>query len=302
MIIFLYGPDTYRARQKLQEIIEHYKKVHKSGLNLKYYDLAENNFEKFWEEIQQTSMFKEKKLLVLKNVFSNPEFKEKFLKYSENFIKRETIILIFEGGDISKKDPLFKFLKKNSQWQEFEFLEEAVLRSWIKKEFEKLGCQANLEVIEKLINFVGSDSWRLSKEIQKLVSYCQAGNVQTKDIEVLVKPKIETDIFKTIDAIGSKNKKQALVLLKKHLQKGDSPLYLLSMINYQFRNLLLVKSGQFAKLKLHPYVLRKSTAQARKFTLEELKKIYQKIFQTELKIKTGRLEPETALDLLIAEI
>ncbi|PIQ92378.1 MAG: hypothetical protein COV69_02735 [Parcubacteria group bacterium CG11_big_fil_rev_8_21_14_0_20_39_14] len=27
MIIFLYGPDTYRSRQKLNEIIEYYKKV-----------------------------------------------------------------------------------------------------------------------------------------------------------------------------------------------------------------------------------------------------------------------------------
>ena len=26
MILFLYGPDTYRSRQKLNEIIEHYKK------------------------------------------------------------------------------------------------------------------------------------------------------------------------------------------------------------------------------------------------------------------------------------
>ena len=35
---------------------------------------------------------------------------------------------------------------------------------------------------------------------------------------------------------------------------------------------------------------------------EELKKIYRKIFETDLKIKTGQLDPQTGLDLLIAEI
>ena len=36
--------------------------------------------------------------------------------------------------------------------------------------------------------------------------------------------------------------------------------------------------------------------------MPELKKIYQKIFQIDLDIKTGKIEAETALDLLLAEI
>jgi hypothetical protein len=38
MLIFLYGQDTHRSRQKLNEIIARYKKVHQSGLNLKYFE------------------------------------------------------------------------------------------------------------------------------------------------------------------------------------------------------------------------------------------------------------------------
>jgi DNA polymerase-3 subunit delta len=53
---------------------------------------------------------------------------------------------------------------------------------------------------------------------------------------------------------------------------------------------------------MHPFVVEKTLFQARKFQLEELKKIYQKIFQVDLDIKTGKVDPETALDLLIAEI
>jgi DNA polymerase-3 subunit delta len=155
----------------------------------------------------------------------------------------------------------------------------------------------------------------MSNEIKKLVAYTENKKIEVKDIELLVRPKIETDIFKTIDALASKNKKPALELIHKHLEKGDSPLYLLTMINFQFRNLLTVKSYELGsefyanymriltkELGMHPYVVRKTLWQARKFSLEELKKIYQKIFEADLAIKTGRIEPVTALDMLIAEI
>ncbi len=327
MIIFLYGQDTYRSRQKLNEIIGQYKKIHKTGLNLKYYDFQKDSFENFRDQIQQTSMFKEKKLAILKNVFSNQDFKEKFLKNSKNFLKLKTraavkgekkdlssssdTILFYEENKISEKDKFFNFLKTKAKTQNFELLTGEKLKNWLRPEFFKLKTEINPEALNKLIEFAGNDLWSLTNEIKKLVSFKSGKKIEIKDIELLVKPKIETDIFKTIDALALKNKKIALEFIHKHLEKGDSPLYLLSMINFQFRNLLIVKDlteknlSPFAISRiagLHPYVVKKTYFQAQKFTFEELKKIYQKIFEVDLAIKTGKLEPETALDLLIAEI
>lgn len=317
MIIFLYGPDTYRSRQKLNEIIEHYKKIHKSGLNFNFFDLEEKeiSYQDFRDEFQQVSMFKEKKLAILINIFSNQQFKENFLKNAKKFINSKDLILLYEKrNEVLLADPLFKFLKKEVKSQEFKPLEGQKLKNWIKKEFGNYQMKIEPGVSEKLISFVGNNLWRLSNEIKKLVSYkskFQNIEISRKDVELLVKPEIETDIFATIDAIASKSKRQALELLHKHLEKGDSPLYLLSMINFQFRNLLIIKnliekqksySSIIRISKLHPYIIKKSYFQARKFTFEELKKIYQKIFQTDLGIKTGRIDPRTALDLLIAEI
>ena len=275
----------------MNEIVEHYKKTSKSRLNLIY----GNTFEELEQELKLTSMFFGKKLIVLKNAFQNSEFKEKFKGLSKELSKSEHIILFFEEGNVVPKLPGIKS-------QKFEFLQGLELKKWIKGEFDGYNAKPSQQAVEKLIAFVGADSWRLANEIKKLVSFKKSSRVETEDVELLVRPKIEVDIFKTIDAISAKNKKQALSLLRKHLQKGDSPLYLLTMINYQFRNLLLVKSSKIAHLKLHPYVIRKSLEQARKFSFEELKKIYHKIFEADLNIKTGKIEPETALDLLISEI
>jgi len=303
MIIFLYGKDTYRSRQKLNEIIEHYKKIHKSGLNLKYFDDKTINFEEFKNEIQSVSMFNEKKLIVLKNTLSSKAFKE--------FIdSKETILLFYEEGEVVE-DEFVKLLKKYGKWQEFKLLEGPKLKNWVKKEFEKYQTEIELNALDKLIDFVGNNLWQMSNEIKKLVSYKKEQKIMVSDVELLVRPKIETNIFKTIDYVASQRKKQAIELLKKHLEKGDSPFYLLSMISYQFRNLLIVRElidknipyhliSQ--KTKLHPYVIQKIYPLAKKFSLPELKKIYQRIFQIDLQIKTGRLNPETALDMFIAEV
>lgn len=311
MFIFLYGPDIYRSKQKIKEIIKYYKESCVSGLNLRFFEGENLIFQNFLEEIQQVSIFNERKLLVLKNSFSNKDFKKSFLKNSEKFIQLNNIILFYEEKEMSQKDPLFVFLKKEAKCQEFKLLNNQKLGIWIEKEFSIYKKKISQNAIQLLIDFVGNNLWQLSSEIKKLANYKREERIGIEEIELLVNSKIETDIFKTIEAMAMKNKKQALILLHKHLEKGDNSLYLLSMISFQFRNLLIIKEliqknipyNLLAKeSKLHPFIVRKIYSQTQKFELEELKKIYQKIFQIDLKIKTGKIEPQLALDLFIAEI
>jgi DNA polymerase-3 subunit delta len=318
MLLFLYGPDTYRSRKKLNEIIEHYKKIHKSGLNLKHLDGKKLDFQDLKDQFRSVSMFSEKKLIILEEAFTNQNFKENFLKNSKKFVDSKDIILFYETKETPRSDPLFKFLKKYAKSQEFKLLEGKNLKDWVKKEIENYKVKINPIALEKLTDYVGNDLWQMENEIKKLVVYKTGHNqvttvtkvcrVNLEDVELLVKPKIETDIFKTIDAIAEKNKKRALKFIKAHLEKGDSPFYLFSMINFQFRNLLIIKDlmernlSPYSLNHLHPYVIKKSISLLEKFSFSELKKIYQKIFQLDLDVKTGKIEPEMALDLLITEL
>ncbi len=311
MLIFLYGQDTYRSRKKLREIIEHYRKVHKSGLNLKYFDYSNLSFETLKNEFQITPMFKEKKLIVLENISPHLENEEKFLGLIKNLENSKDIILVYQGGQPDLRSTLFKSLKKYSKSQEFKPLEEEKLKSWVDGEFAKFKTEIDPEALNRLIYFIGNDLWRMNNEIEKLVNFKSRKKINPGDVELLVKPKIEADIFETIDALAQKNKKRALSLINKHLEKGDSPLYLLSMINFQFRNLLMIKDlieknrpyyTILKTTKLHPFTVKKSWQLANKFTFQELKKIYQKIFQADLSIKTGKVEPRISLELLLTEI
>ncbi len=300
MIIFLYGQDSYRSCRKLKEITGSYKKLHKNSLSLRYFDGGNLSFQDFRNEIETLSIFREKKLTILKDVFSDKVFQEEFLKEGKRLANSENIILIYEKKEVDSRSSFFKFLKKNSKFQEFVPLEGQQLKNWAIKEFKKYQTQIEPRALDILISFSGNNLWQMSNEIKKLVNYKNREIIKAEDVELLVRPRIEADIFKTIDFIALKNKKKALELLHKHLEKGDAPLYLLTMINFQLRNLLTLKSG--ARLRAHPYVIKKTAQQVRNFSLAELKKIYQKIFQADLNIKTGKISPETALDLLIAGI
>ena len=297
MIILLYGKDSYRKKEKQREIQAEYQKKYEQTFSLEKIDVEKTDFKDFLDILHQQSMFVKKKLLVLEGVFLNEAFKKAFSKNYKKISGSEHIILLIVG-EVKKSDSLFKKIDKK---QDFAPLDGQYLRSWVKKEFQKYNVKIEQIILERLITILGNDLWAFSNEIKKLASFTK--EVKREDLNLFLKTNIQAEIFKTIDALASKDKQTALRLVQNHLNKGESPFYLLSMITYQFRNLLLVKACQDKSiLKLHPFVLRKLTILSFKYSLEELKNIYQQIFVVDHDMKRGKVLPEQGLRSLVAFI
>lgn len=311
MIIFLYGADSFRSKQKLDEIVAHYKASKKSGLNLIALDAGQIAFSDFYDNFKMVSMFAEKKLVILKNVFANKAFQEDFAKEIKKVEELSDVVVVHESEAPDARLKLFKTLLKQCKCQEFAPLAGMQLKKWAQAEFTKMGAKINIDALDLLLQYAGNDLWRLAGEISKLSNFKAGAAIKKDDVELLVRPRIELDIFKTIDALAAKNKTQALMLLHKHLDGGEVPLYLLSMVAFQFKNLLIVKelaqkglmyASIVKKSGLHPFVVKKTYFACNQFNLEELKNIYRAIFKIDSDIKVGRIEAETALDLLVASI
>ncbi|MEO0304799.1 MAG: DNA polymerase III subunit delta [candidate division WOR-3 bacterium] len=320
MIIFLYGGDVYRSSRRLAEIKSKFLEKNKEGVALSVFDFLETDYdlEKIILDSSSGGLFSSKRLIVFKGLLTKKDLiSEKFL----DFLKRKSkgrfknLVLVFwEGDDFDKKNPLAKLLFKVAKSQQFDLLDGTKLRSWINGEVEKISAgtvSINPKATEKLAIFVGNNLALLSKEIEKLVSYKWRGEILEGDVDLLVKSKIDTDIFKTIDSLARGDKKTAVKLLHDHLNVGDDPYYLLSMYFYQFRNLLKVKALSekniseeeiTRKLKLHPFVVAKSFEQGKKFSLEKLKTLYKSLCQIDFVAKIGKIEIELALDKFIARV
>ncbi len=295
MIIFLYGPDTYRSRQKLNAIIDKYKSIHKSGLALTKFNEENFNLDKFRERIKTISMFDEKKLIILEDLGSMITSYDPFVNSKTD---KNTIIIFWER-EPDKRDNLFKWLKNNAQCQEFKPLETKKLYEWIEDKIKNEQSEIENEAVGKLVFYVGSDLWRMSNEIEKLIAFKKGITITSQDVELLINPQIDLNVFETTDALARGDKIRTLELIGKYLDRGENPSYLFSMILWQFRNLIKVKSG--STLGLHPFVVKKSTFLARRFTLKELKSFYEHLLDIDLAIKTGRIEPRVALDLVVIE-
>ncbi|MFC1700833.1 DNA polymerase III subunit delta [Patescibacteria group bacterium] len=309
MLILLYGEDDFRLGRKLNEIVKEYKVKHSSGLDLAIFD-NDLDFEKVREKIESISMFNEKKLIVLKNIFGNLDFEEVFFGYSKKRKlknNQDVIVVLYHSGKLAVSG----LKRKVSMSEEFKPLKGMELSNWIKKEIGNNNGIISNAGAQKLASFVGNDLWRANNEINKLLSYKINQEITLEDIDLLVGAKIDNNIFNTLDALANQDKKNAFKLLHKHLSQGENEIYLLTMFIYQIRNLLklkdLIESGTpfyslANKSGLHPFVVKKSSYVLRNFSLDQLKRIYHLLLEFELKLKSGRIDGLTALDLLAMEI
>lgn len=321
MIIFLYGEDSFRSEKKLAEIKNKFLLKDPAGSGFSLFDLEEKtDMEKIISAMETANLLAPKRLIIVKNIIvaGSETQKENFLEFlkAEKRLQddKEMVAVFWENSLPKKSGALFKFLAKNAQSQEFEKLSAAKLDQWALHQLKALDQQASISksALEKLLAYVGEDMYLLEKELHKLVDYASGRMIKEEEVELLVRANLDANIFNTIDALGSNDKRMALKLLHRHLKKGEDPFYLLSMFVYQFRNLLKVAdlknrygANEYALAKesqLHPFVVKKSLAQCRHFSWEKLKEIYARLGELDTAVKTGKVEIKLALDKFIVEL
>jgi len=318
MILFLYGRDSYRSKKKLNEITEHYKKIHKSDMGFFVLDSDNEKFSDFKSAVETISMFAEKKLVVLKNFASSKEFTEKFLSWKgANFFKDTAdVICIFQDGEVDKKSEIFAWLIKNSKSQEFDVLKGTQLQKWTQRFFAERSIKVEKDALDRILAHTAGDLWNFENEINKLKAYVGQTSrarkeITNRDADIFLRPSLQTHIFFLVDAFIENNTSKALRLLKGHLEAGDNGIYLFSMIYNQLRNVIqaqaLSEKGENNISKnanligVHPYVAKKSAAQARRFDRDKIKKAFSRLKGLDIDIKTGKIEPRRALETLILE-
>lgn len=313
MIILLYGEDSYSSRQKLNNIIDKFKKKDPSNMNLIFLDGASLEISQVKQNISVAPFIGDKRLVVIENILNQKKenLKEEVLELFKQGLPESSVIVFWEEKEFDKRKKLAKYVIKNSQVEEFKYLLGGSLNNWIRKEVEVRGGIMANNTVDKLASYVGSDLWQMSNEIDKLIVYKKNTEIIDSDIDLLVKAKLDTNIFNFIDAIGSKDKSRALNLLHDQLESGENIQYLLSMLNYQFRNLLTIKeltengfnqNNMSQQVKMHPYVIKKTIQQGSQYNLESLKIIYQKLLDLDAAIKTGKIDAILGLDLLVVAL
>lgn len=321
MYIFLFGADNFRSLEKLSELKNNYLKKNSSGTDLSVLDYGEASTLTSLENIfSAQGLFSTKKLVIIKNSMTKGSSEQQkeilaILKSNPNLEKdSDTLVIFFEAGSPKKNGALYKFLFKIAKKQEFVPLEGIVLANWAIAFLKMLSSTASFSksALNILLASTGNDLFVLSNEITKLVSYKNGGEITDADVILLVKSKVDSTMFETIEALSSGNKSRALTLLHEQIAKGEDVFYVLSMYTYQIRTLLkigdfywqgMTSAPQIAQASgIHPYVVQKSLSQIRNLSEEKTKQMLRDLAEIDMNAKTGKIDPLLALDTFIVSL
>lgn len=221
-------------------------------------------------------------------------------------------VVFVETGSLSDRNAILKLAKTEPGGYHKEFDPPRNAVKWI---IEHARAEYDTEIepgaAHALAEVINNDLRTADSELAKLTMYVNgARSISEADITLLTPYVSEANVFEMVDAIGRRDGKTATRLLHRLLEEGE-PLQLFGMIIRQFRLLIQTREyinaggtpkGVSKAIGVHPYVGDKLATQVRAFSLEQLEKIYHFLLDTDIGIKTGRVNSIVALDLLIASI
>jgi DNA polymerase III subunit delta len=305
MIFFFYGPNTFASRHKLGQLVDTYIKKTGGDLGLERLDGGAVTANQLSAALAAAPFLASSRLVVVSRLSENKSVSAAVPRLLGRV--PESTVAVFYEGEVDQRTVYYKELTKQAQAVKFDQLTPAGLTAWVKREVARLGGSIDRAALTKLLALTGDDQWRLSQELNKLVNYQPEITLQT--VEQLVAATPQQNIFDLVEAVTAGQLPEALRLFRAELAARTNELYILTMITWQLRNLLLVKlagsrtPAELAKLAgISPYVAGKLMTKRRNYDEGSLRRALLAAAETDYAIKSGQGEAVILIEQLIYRI
>ena len=215
-----------------------------------------------------------------------------------------TVIFIEDGIAKVKKDVISAF-ESHGAMTEFVRQKPADLQLWVAKKLASGGRKISRPDAAELIGMCGCSLEKLNVECEKLIAAAQSEIIDRNLIDRLVVVPAEYKVFEMSDNLLNKQSDKAYRLLKEFKINKEQPTEILALIYaavsdiYMFKVLPGAESFLAANRK---WLAAKYRGLAQKSNAKDLRKIMKLCYDCDIKIKTGAVEPYTALELVMAEM
>ncbi|MEK7144116.1 MAG: hypothetical protein AAB820_02175 [Patescibacteria group bacterium] len=221
MIIFLYGPDSYRRQQKLNVIVDEYKRKY-SVFSCGYFNLENgDDFERLKEFASQRLIFDSKRLAVVKG---HPEEEitgelKKFLDVCAG-LPDLTLLVSWDKKPLKKFEPV---LKKAFSVEEFLDYSREKTVFFVKKEAARRGIVLSDRAVDFLADFFAGDNWGLISELDKL-SFLNKKELDIDDLKAAGDYNQSPNIFGYINSVSRNYRlSQKMFMLEKLFISSEEP-------------------------------------------------------------------------------
>ena len=191
------------------------------------------------------------------------------------------------------------------------------LTAWIRKHALAAGKDISDQAAEYLTFRTGGAMTTLESELQKLTAYVQGREITRADIDAVVIPVLDAQVFEITDALSAGDYAAALEKLRQLLAMQTEPILILAAIGSQMRRLLYARAclaagkgeealGELLKAATgrapHPYVLRKTVSAARRLSDAFCRGAVRRCMETDWQLKSSAADPGRALELLVLSL
>jgi DNA polymerase-3 subunit delta len=191
------------------------------------------------------------------------------------------------------------------------------LPEWVAKQFADRGVETDPEACRVLVEIVGEDPEELASEIDKITTWAAGDAVRVAEVELLAAGCAEVPGYELTDAWGRRDLRAALVAFQTLLERSGDPV---SRTVPALAGLLVGHVGRVracqayaeeglsareaaSRMKRHPFYVEKLFAQARNYTVDELRDATVRLAALDHALKGGsRLAPDLELERALIEI
>lgn len=216
--------------------------------------------------------------------------------------------LIYVKRDVDRRTYFYKAAKKHGTVYEFNKLKFYELERWLVDYAREKG----IKLEERAASYISQMALNLRDGvncINALISYVYPGReISLQDVKDFYGKFVDDNIFNFIDEVQQGNGK-AIENLNDLMTQGVSPLYILSMLEWQYRLLIKARvllsqgiSDIYEKLGVHRYTAEKAVNIARKYKEDHFVQNMRTCLQTEMDIKTGNMKEELAIEMLAVKL
>lgn len=313
MIYLFHGNDEW-ARSEALQMLKNDIPPDLTDLNLSTFEGRRLKFDALVAACEALPFLAERRLVVVNDLFKHQKAgkeRDELRAYLER-VPESCDLVFVENEDVDKRNSLFTYIKKIDGAREFQPKESAELLRWLQERAKLLDVKLEPQAAQRLVEYIGNTSRALVNELAKLASYVgRGGRVSIAEVELLVNDGQEQNLFAFIDDLSLKRRGPALRAIRSLLDEGQAATYILFMVARQVRILLGVQElaaqrlrpdDIAAQLGQRPFVVRKALEQVRGFAPNELVTIHDRLIEFDQATKTGRMQAETALEVLVLEV
>ena len=171
--------------------------------------------------------------------------------------------------------------------------DDQLIMKYIRSKATKAGLIVSSSVAQKIIDYCQSDLVKIDCETDKLIDYSKDNSeITEKAVDLLVTKDADYQIYEMVNCIAGKNYSGAYAIISDIRTPSDKQALLVSLYNH-FRRMFYCATTKgdnatvAALLGVKEYAVKKSREQAAMFTPKRLKRITDKLAESDAAFKSG---------------